>query len=228
MSLAVGEAIQEGVERTLARNGLLFAAAFFLLNLVTAFMGMRGSTPAQAATGAPLAAVPGNAVTAAVIGVVMSLASLAISIAALRVFVTDETEAVPDAAWKEDIGSALLHTVVGGVIFGAVVAVGFLLFVVPGVYLMLSLFFWTLYVAVEDESFYEAFQSTWELTKGHKWQLLALIIGIVAVNIVLGLVGMATSFVFPRIAGLLVMQALSAIGGVFALAVQARAYTQLA
>ncbi|MDY6765920.1 MAG: hypothetical protein SVW77_00990 [Candidatus Nanohaloarchaea archaeon] len=48
------------------------------------------------------------------------------------------------------------------------------------------------------------------------------------VNIVLSAVGAAATVAGPRMAGLLVMQTLSAVGGVFALAVQARAYTQIA
>ncbi|MDY6762089.1 MAG: hypothetical protein SVY41_03495 [Candidatus Nanohaloarchaea archaeon] len=219
MALDIGSAVEEGVRRTLERNGLMLVAAFLLLNLASSFLGV-GSR-----------AVGGGSVNPAaltLIAVVVSLLSVVVSIAALRVFVTDETESIPDDAFKRNIGSALLHTLVGGLLFGIAVGVGFLLLVVPGIYLLLALFFWTVFVAVEDENFYEAMQSAWELSKGHKWQLLGLLVVIALINIVLSLVGAAASIAGPQLVGLLVMQVLSAFGGVFALAAQARAYDQLA
>ncbi|MFB6294951.1 MAG: hypothetical protein ABEI97_04280 [Candidatus Nanohaloarchaea archaeon] len=221
MALDIGAAVEDGARRTLERNGLLLVTAFVLINLASSLLGVGSGTGA----GAP--AVAGNPAAIAIIGLAVSLLSVVVSIAALRVFVTDETETVPDEAFKRNMGSALLHTVIGGILFGIAVGVGLILLVIPGVYLLLALFFWTVFVAVEDQSFHEAMQSAWELSKGHKWQLLGLLLVIAIINILLSIVGAAASFAGPRIVGLAVMQILSAFGGVFALAVQARAYEQL-
>ncbi|MDY6766148.1 MAG: hypothetical protein SVW77_02165 [Candidatus Nanohaloarchaea archaeon] len=223
MALDIGDAVEQGVHRTLERNGLLLVAAFLLLNLASALLGLRtGPTGMEAP-----ATVSGNPAALALIGIIVSLLSVVVSIAALRVFVTDETEIVPDEAFKRNMGNALLHTIIGGFLFGIAVVVGLILLVIPGVYLMLALFFWTVFVAVEDENFYEAMQSAWDMSKGHKWQLLGLVLVIVVINIVLSAVGAAAAVAGPRTVGMLVMQVLSAFGGVFALAAQARAYTQL-
>ncbi|MDY6766136.1 MAG: hypothetical protein SVW77_02105 [Candidatus Nanohaloarchaea archaeon] len=224
MALDIGAVVEDSARRTLQRNGLMLAAAFFLLNLVGAFMGVRSG----AASVGVQPTVGMDPVTAGILGVVVSLLSLMVSIAALRVFVTDETDTVPDAAFKRRMGGALLHMIIGGIIFGIAVGIGFILLVVPGVYLLLALFFWPVYVVVEDQSFYEAMQSSWAMTKGHKWRLLGLGIVIALVNILLGAVGGVAVFAGNPMTGSVVMQAFSAIGGVFALAAQARAYTEIA
>ncbi len=218
MALDIGRAVSDGFRRTFERNGVMLAVAFFLLNLIAAFTGVRGST--EAALGG------GNTLLMGAVGVVVSVLSLVVSIAGLRLFVTDETEVVPDAVWKRNMGPALLHTIVGSILFAVAVAIGFILLIIPGVYLLLALFFWAIYVAVEDQGFYEAMQSSWQLTKSHKWQLLGVIVVIFLVNAGLGLIGGIASAA-GGVIGLLVLEALSAIGGVFALAVQARAYMQL-
>lgn len=223
MTLDIGTAVEEGVQRTLARNGLMLVAAFLLINLASAVLGF-GSE--QAATGGA-AMFSGNPAALLLVGITVSLLSVVVSIASLRVFVTDETEVVPDEAFKRNIGPALLHTIIGGILFGIAVAIGLILLIIPGVYLLLALFFWTVFVAVEDESFYEAMQSAWDLSKGHKWQLLGLLLVIAIINILLSVVGAVASFAGPRMVGVVVMQVLSAFGGVFALAAQARAYDQL-
>lgn len=221
MELDIGGAIEEGARRTVERNGLLLVAAFFLLNLISAFTGV-------SAAGSAATAVAGNPLLLGVVGVTVSVISIAVSIVALRVFVTGETEVVPDTALKRNMGLALLHTIVGSLLFALLVTVGIILLVVPGIYIILALFFWTMYVAVEDQGFYEAMQSSWELTKTHKWRLLGLLLVIVAVNVGLGLASGLLSTAGGGMVRTLVLEAGRAFGGVFALAVQARAYTQLA
>lgn len=231
MSLDIGAAVEEGARRTLKRNGLMLVAAFFLLNLSSGFIGARSGNMTMNGMsmwgGMGYQPLVGNPLTVALLGVVVSLLSIAVSIAALRVFVTDETEVIPDDAFKRNIGSALLHTIVGGIIFAVIVGIGLMLLVIPGIYLLLALFFWTVYVAVEDETFYDAMKSSWELTKDNKWRLLGLLVVIAVVNVLLSVVGGFASIAGYRFTGMLLIQALSAFGGVFALAAQARAYEQL-
>lgn len=226
MRLDIGRVVEEGARRTLERNGLMLVAALFLINLAGSFLGL-GSATAAGTPGYQMFGLSGNPVAMMVVGIVLSLVSVVVSIAALRVFVTQETATIPDAAFKRNIGYVLVHTLVGGLVFGILVAIGLILLVIPGVYLLLALFFWTMYVAVEDQNFYEALQSSWELTKGHKWRLLGLLLVIGIVNVVLSAVGGLMSLAGPEVVGVILLQAFSAFGGVFALAAQARAYTQL-
>lgn len=221
MELDVWSAVEDGAHRTLERNGLMLVTAFFLLNLASSLMQPQQS--GGLATG--VAGV--NPVISGVLGIVVALVSVAVTIVALRVFVTDETEIIPDKALKWNMGNALLHMVIGGIVFGIAVAVGLILLIVPGIYLALALFFWTVYVAVEDKGFYEAMKSSWELTEGHKWRLLGLFLVLGIVNLALMAPGMVLAVAGMQFVGVVVLQALSALGVVFSLAVEARAYTRL-
>lgn len=214
------DAVRDGAARTVAKNGLLFVAALFLLNLGGAFLGLRYT----AADGAFMGST-GNPFATGVLGAVFTLVSLAVSIIAIRTFVGDETETVPDEHVRRNMGPAMLHMIVGGIIFAIVVLAGLALLIVPGVYLLLGLFFWSVRVAVEDESFVEAMQQSWNLTAGHKWELFGLLLVLVAANIIVGGLTLAAG---PRsMTGIIVGQVLSAFVGVFVLAAQARAYVQL-
>lgn len=220
MTVRIMEAVRGGARRTFARNGLMFVAAYFLLNLGSAFLGLRYS----AETGTFSPAVGGTAALA-LLGAVFSVVSIAVSIIAIRTLVSDETETIPDEYVRRNMGPALLHVIVGGIIFAVVVLAGLALLIVPGVYLLLGLFFWTIRVAVEDESFVEGMQESWNMTKGHKWELFGLLIVLLLVNVLIGGVSIAAG---PEsIVGMTVGQLLSAFGGVFFLATQARAYGQL-
>lgn len=219
MTLRIMDAVRDGAERTFARNGLLFVAALFLLNLGGAFLGFRYTTTEGAFT------ATGNPLMTATLGVAFTLVSLVVSIIAIRTFVSDETETIPDAYVRRNMGPAMLHMIVGGVIFAIVVLAGLALLIVPGVYLLLGLFFWSVRVAVEDESFIEAMQQSWSLTHGHKWQLFGLLLVLLAVNLVIG--GLTMLAGPGSMAGTVVGQVLSAFGGVFFLAAQAQAYNQL-
>lgn len=220
MALRIMDAARDGASRTFAKNGLLFVAALFLLNLGGAFLGLR-----YTATDGALMGSTGNPVATGVLGAVFTLVSLAVSIIAIRTFVSDETETIPDEYVRRNMGLAMLHMIVGGVIFAIIVLAGLALLVVPGVYLLLGLFFWSVRVAVEDESFIEAMQQSWNLTHGHKWQLFGLLLVLLVVNIAIGLLTLAAG---PgSMGGIIVGQVLSAFGGVFVLATQARAYVQL-
>lgn len=222
MDLDIGLALEEGFQRTFKRNGLMLVAAFFLLNTASAFSGLRAGSEAASLSSS------GNAVLMSVTGIALGIISVFVSIVAIRIFVSDETENVPDRVMKRNIGSALIHTLVGGILFAIAVLAGLVLFIVPGIYLILALMFWTVFVAVEDESFFDAMQSSWEMTKGHKWRLLGLLLVVLVVNGLLSGTGGLASLGLGSTVGMVMIQFLSAVGGVFTLAVEARTYTQLA
>lgn len=69
----------------------------------------------------------------------------------------------------------IAHATVASVLAGVVVGVGFLLFIVPGVVFLLM--FWVvLPVAVVERRFASALARSHELTRGHKWSLLGLML----------------------------------------------------
>lgn len=239
MSVDIGQAIQEGGKRTLARNGLIFVGIFWVLSVLN---GLFGNTIARNAMGQiPSGMVPGGVAGPPVMGpslgipsgvagllsLLVGLVSAIVGAAAIRTFVTAETETLPGEHFTRNLVWMLINLIVGGIVFAIVVGIGFVLLVIPGLFLLVSLFFWNVYVIVEDESFIDGFQDSWQLTKGNRLMLFLLGVIVVIIGAVVGAI-----FGIPRplvggFIGLAIAQIGGAFGTVFTIAVSARTYRQL-
>lgn len=241
MPLDIETALGEGVERTIARNGLLLVAILFgisLLNGLAAFgalrrLGAMGMGPFFGGATGPFGGLrhaptvelsPG---TAGALGLLLTLATIVVTIGALRTFVTDETERLPPEAFSRNVVLAVLNLLVGGLVFGIVVGIGFILLVLPGFFLLVSLFFWNVFVVVEDRNFIDGFRSSWALTRGHRWRLFALGVAVLVVTAVVNLLFGLPGVLLPNVLAFTLGQLGSALTTVFTLATVARTYDQL-
>ena len=157
MSVDIGQAVQEGGKRTLARNGLYFVVIVWVLNVLnglfgnTIARGVMNQVPSGMGPGGGLGSPvmgPTLGLSPAVAGVLSLLVGLVTAVvgaAALRTFVTDETETIPTEHFTHNLVWMLVNLVVGGIVFAIVVGVGLVLLVIPGLFLLVSLFFWNLY-----------------------------------------------------------------------------------
>jgi hypothetical protein len=242
MEVDIESALREGVRRTVARNGLLLVGIVYVLGVVSGLFGPRrpagampGGGPGPAAGLGDIGAavqpvVPVSPVLAGLIGFVFSLASIVVTIGALRVFLGDETERLPTEVFTRRIGWTFLNFLVGAIVFGIAVGIGFVLLVVPGIFLMVSLAFWTVYVVEEDENFFDGFRRSWSLTSGHRLRLFALgLVVLVLTFLVSALFGAVGAFLgsVVRVLGVVVAQVGNAFTTVFVSATLAAAYKQL-
>ncbi|MDP2630179.1 MAG: hypothetical protein Q8P56_02105 [Candidatus Uhrbacteria bacterium] len=69
------------------------------------------------------------------------------------------------------------------ILYGLMLFVGFILLIVPGVYLMLTYAFWPYFLVDKKVSIIESFKMSAQVTKGHKGSLLLLYVFIMALNI---------------------------------------------
>lgn len=239
MSIDIGQAIEEGGRRTVAQNGLYLVVITWVLGVLN---GLFGNTVARgmfqqfqgamgpgmgpgAMMGPSLGLSPG---LAGVLSLLVTLATLVVAAAAIRTFVTDDTETLPGKRFTRNLGWMLVNLVVGGIVFGIAVGIGFVLLVIPGLFLLVSLFFWSFYVVVDDENFVEGFSNSWGITKGNRIMLFVL-------GVLVAIISIVVSWVFgiPQLVGLtgwiglVVAQLGSAIASVFALATAARTFLQL-
>jgi len=236
MPINIEAALRRGVGRTVARNGLLLVAVLFVVSTVNAIVGLgvarwvanRGvlprGLPFPGEVGAALFSVP--PAIGGLVSLLAGLATVVIAIGALRIFVTEETERLPGEHFTRNVVWPGANFVVGTIVFAVIVGLGFVLFVVPGVFLLVALAFWTVYVVVEGRNFIEGMQESWALTRGHRVRLFLLGVAVVIVEIVVsavfGLGGIAGSTV-----GVVVAQIGSALTTVFTLATLAAVYGQL-
>ena len=231
MSVHITAVLKEGARRTSKRNGLMLIGLVFVLSALSGLLGAglaryaanQQFVPVEAGASALFALPP---VVAGLLSFVLAIASLVVSIAAIRVFVSDETEHLSREHFTRNMGWAALNVFVGAIVFGLIVGLGLVALVIPGIFLLVTLAFWTVHVAVEDQNFVQGFRSSWALTRGHRFSLLllgvAVVLAALAVDIVFGLGAIAGSTI-----GLVVAQAGSAIVTVYSTAVLAAAYTEL-
>lgn len=237
MAIEIGDIIQRGYERTKARNGLQLAAILFLLSVLNAMFSLpfeRQSPPLDGmgpsmdmAAGAPpvsLGLAPG---IAAALSLIISILMVIVTIGALRTLVTEETDILPREHFTTNLLWPVINLIIGSIVFGIVVAIGFILLILPGLFLLISLFFWEVFVAVENDNFIDGFQHSWTLTSGHRVELF--ILGIVAILLVIVVsIGFAIpAFILPSLVGFLIEEAGSALVAVFLMATIAETYNQL-
>lgn len=96
----------------------------------------------------------------------------------------------------------LLAAVVAGATWGLVVTVGLILFLVPGIYLMVRFAFVAHFVFLDDADPIEAFRASWNRTAGNLLPLLAVTIALFLAQLLLSLIpivgiGIATLTIAP-------------------------------
>lgn len=247
VALQVVDALVAGIKRLSTRDGILLAGLFYLLNAVTgvvnalvvsaptAPMSGPGTGPGSVAgtPPSPEALLPALGVVFG-LSLVSGLVSVVLTIGALRSFVTETRLSV--ALTTRNLPLAFLNYVVGGLVYAILVLVGLVLLVVPGIAVMVVLAFWTVLVAVEDESFIAAFGDSWQLTEGSRLQLFGLGLLVVVVGFLISLPFAAVSGIVGFVTGggtaAQVLSALvsplgSAITTVITLGVISAAYRQL-
>lgn len=228
MSLDIGPALSRGVEKLTTAAGLQLAAVYFLVALLTTLSAnalVVGLVPeASSQVGLALPMSPGVAGALVVVGLVLNLI---LTVVVLRSMTHDPAElgSIP-AGVTADIAPTVVFLFVANVIVGVLVVIGFVLLIVPGIFLLVSLIFTQVYVAVEGEGPIEALSSSWSLASGDRLALFLLGLVVVAVGFLTGLVGSAVGVV-SQPAGTVVSTLVSAAVFIFNNAVLIDAWEQL-
>lgn len=78
--------------------------------------------------------------------------------------------------FTHDIGITAVNAILGGIITGVAITLGFLLFVIPGLILLASLYLWAAHVILDDETFLQAIKDSWNETQGNRATLIGIIL----------------------------------------------------
>lgn len=177
-TLSVGECIRFGWN-TLKKRPLMVIGSFVIAMVVS---GISSSL-----------LDPGEGAPVTVTTILMGLVSLAIGLFveiglvtfSLRAHDSVETVQVKDL-WNP---TPFLWYLIAQISVGLGVLIGLVLLVVPGVMLALGWMFASYLIVDKSRRPFEAIKESWNLTKGHKWQLLLLVVTIIGLNI-LGLLAL--------------------------------------
>lgn len=242
MTLDIGEALRDGVDRLTTTNGFVLLGAFVLLGVLSAvitqtvtaesvarlveFARQQGEPidpsrfgPTPLALGLPLT-------VSLVLAFLVALLAEVVHIVAIRTFVSEERSTVPLDFLQRRIAWVTFNGFFGGIVVGVLVILGLFLLIVPGVFLYVGFFFVRQEIAVEDKNFVDAMADSWQLTKGNRVEVFVLGLVLLFVELVAGIPSVALGSVDPT-AAVLVGAVLSAVAGAFVVATAARAYVQL-
>lgn len=231
MTVNVEQSLKEGASRTVSRNGLMLIVAWAVVGTLsiltynTWYASLFSSFPSQPMLIGPTLDI--SPLVAGVATVVLYLGSFVVLAGALRTFVTDERATIPSAHFTRNLGWMLVNLIVGYVLFFLALWIGFVLLMVPGLFLMVSLFFWFVVVVVEDRNVYAAFRESWSLATGNRWSLLGIGLVVMVVGWALMFGPMLLSVVLPTWVGWLLLGIAISVYGVFSIATAARVYVQL-
>lgn len=230
MDIKIGEAIIEGFERTLKPTGIILASVLFITSLVSTVSSntlIQQLLPEFAQQGSAPLTLGLSVEVAAALSALVGIANLFIGIVAIRTLAGDATERIPRDLMTRNMLPAALNTVVGGIAFSIAFTIGLVLLIVPGLYLATALYFWTFFVALEDQNFIEAFRSSWELTRGRRLEMFALLVVLIVLSGVFSGIFSLLSVAGLEVAGLVASTGAGALAGVFVIASLADAYNQL-
>jgi hypothetical protein len=147
-----------------------------------------------------------------------------IRIVAIRTFVRPETGSIPRDLVTRNLPLAVINAVVGLIVTAILIFVGFILLVVPGVFLAVSFLFFRQEIAIEDKNIIGALSGSWTLASGNRVKLLVLVVILVViapiVSSVIGLLGRSVPVALLNVA---VTSAILA----YTVAVVSEAYNQL-
>ena len=85
-------------------------------------------------------------------------------------------------AFKVDINQLAIYFATE-LVYGIVIALGTCLCILPGIFLAVRLWYAPLLAATQGASFSEAFRRSWEMTKGHFWDLFLMALTMIGIAI---------------------------------------------
>lgn len=228
----VGEALEDGISDTFSKLGarivgLAFAASVVYQSGLESIMFSADSAPVTTV------ALTSDTFTAGLMTMVGFLATILVFYLAIRHFYK-ERETL-DLGMLSGSFFPLLNILVGSLVFGLAVIVGTLLFLIPGVFLYVSLVFFSIIIAAKNVNFIEAFRRSWEITGGSRFRILLLFLLLIALSLPVSAVTLISTTVLEltaasRVVGFsagVFIQLLTSLMTVFYFATLVSVYRQL-
>lgn len=234
MALQIRRALGNGVSKTLTKAGLVFIvllgigqiALLASTNTLTeAFLaGLDLPAGATQSPSVPLS-LPVSATVAGVLAFVVLLVFQVITVVLIRVMAADQ-QTITHESYTRRMGWVVLNSIVAGIVVGLLTMIGFIILVIPGLFLTVSLLFTTVYIADEDEGFISAIRDSWSLTSGNRWRLFGLFLVVIVLFMI---VSFASGLAVPSGSAFsqVITAILTTILVVYQMAVLTDAYHQL-
>lgn len=250
MSLDITEALQSGAERATKRNALIALGLLFGFRVVDtvvsdsfterlfvdvidyeqllADLQAQTDQPIQDPTVGefPFAFLDLPVSVLAVLTLALFVVGIVVRMGLVRTFVSEETQSLPTENFTRRLGWTVLNLVIGAIVYFLAVGIGLVLFIVPGIYIAVALFFYNYEIIIAEKGVIDAFSGSLDLTAGNRLPLFLLglifaVLGAVVSNV------LGTALPGASIVGSLLQTLVNAAVAIFGIAVAAQAYNQL-
>lgn len=179
VTLNIGQALTRGTRRAVSTSGLIIMALVGVYQLV--FIGalntvMRRQIPATVQPPQLGYTFPVSVQVAGALAVAGIVFGIGVYLAAARALVrpVSDLSTFPRELLTRRLGRAMVSVTVAHVAISIATILGFMLLVIPGVFLAISLVFVIFAIGVEDRRTIGALRRSWGLARGNRWRLLAL------------------------------------------------------
>ncbi len=161
-----------------------------------------------------------------VLALALFVVGIVVRMGIVQTFVSEETQSLPMENFTRRLGWTVLNLVLGVIIYFVAVAIGLVLFIVPGIYIAVALFFYNYEIVIAEKGVIDAFSGSLDLTAGNRLPLFLLglifaVLGAVVSNV------LGTALPAASVAGSLLQTLVDTAVAVFGVAVAAQAYNQL-
>ena len=232
MALQIGRAISNGVRRSLSPVGIVLmalTAVYVLLFTSSVNTIVANQLPPEVQQQGQIGlTLPLPGAVAGVLALAAIVFGMVIYIGAARAFTREgpDSGTVIGSLFTRRIGRALLSAVSANIVIGIATFIGFLLLVIPGIFLMVSFAFALFVIAVEDARFVASLRRSWGIARGNRWRLAGLLLLVGVVTGLISSLGSLASLVSPTF-GQLVSLVVTTPLVIVSFAIIAEAYLQL-
>ena len=179
----------------------------------------------QAQSATPFAVGVSAGVAAAGL-LLLALVGEAVSIAAVRVFATDEVGAATTDLLTDNLLLATLNGFVGAIVVWGLIIAGSVFVLLPGIALAVLFYFLRQEIAINNKNFVQGMADSWRITKGNRVEVFLIGASLVVVSRLEEATSAAVGVVSTP-AGTVAAAVVGGVLAVFGAAVATRAYVQL-
>lgn len=185
MSLSIQTALQRGLRRAASLSGiavfipmLILQAGIVLSAQTAAVQFVVQNTQATITDVDPGLQLPVSITVAVGLIIVFTVAATIVVIPAARLLVRDlsELSSIPPATVTRRLLWASLSALVCAVFLTVIIPIGYLLLLVPGVFLTVSFQFSFFAIAVEDKGIIDSLSRSWQLASGERLLLFGMLV----------------------------------------------------
>ncbi|MBP1987875.1 hypothetical protein [Halolamina salifodinae] len=232
MSLNIGEALSTGAEKLTTTAGIQLGVAYVVLQLITALGTNSAISTIDTGTGAggmgtPALSLPIGIAGGAALVALGIILNIALTIVAFRTLAHSSSElgSIPSGV-ADGLLKPGVFLVIASIVQGIAIFLGFIALIIPGFFIMISLIFTQVYIAVEDEGPFEALSSSWSLAKGDRFPLFGLGVILFVVSLLASIPAAIVSILSP-LAGSVLNYVVTGFISIFSWGVLVAAYQQL-